>query len=489
MRSRRQIALLAVSLSAAVASVCPAQSLPKANRILLERGLQIQGMATKDDVFHLDTYKAANYTAINWLFDANPAKHGPPPGFPWARWVSDQAHMPPVGDESAYMPNLVAMSLGDEKNLNDPAVRDPYVAWFNAVTPKYPNAIIYANNYGGQVGDAALGDFIDRAKPDMIVFDTYPWVSDYKTRKPAPPPGGSPTSWYSELRRYRAHALAHHIPFGTYRQSFHAEQDYDQKVYRDPSTSEFRLNTFGALAFNCKYLIDFTYNTGASSFFTKPGGDSHPTPLYAELALANRQARNLGQTLVRLKPIAESPTSDGQPTGDSRVTSMMFIRGKHAGATPGTTAPNDLPVGFAPDRQAADAYSDWESNRNDPYLRGWDVANTGTQNAHLPGDVILSWFTPLDESLDGDTYSNEIYLMVTNGLSALNATPAATHQRVTLYFADAPATQSVQTVNPTTGRVDEVKLPLVKTRRQLVLELDGGSAALFKFNTGAPFVK
>ena len=31
-------------------------------------------------------------------------------------------------------------------------------------------------------------------------------------------------------------------------------------------------------------------------------------------------------------------------------------------------------------------------------------------------------------------------------------------------------------------------LPIVSTRRQLTLQLDGGTAELFKFKTGAPFV-
>ncbi len=92
-------------------------------------------MATKDDVFHLDTYKNANYTAINWLFEANVSQHGAAPGFPWARWVGDESQMPPRAghNEEPFIPRLVALSLGDEKDLNDPAVREPYIKWFTSV--------------------------------------------------------------------------------------------------------------------------------------------------------------------------------------------------------------------------------------------------------------------------------------------------------------------------------------------------------------------
>ena len=66
------------------------------------------------------------------------------------------------------------------------------VNWFNAIRASFPNTILYMNNYGGQVGDAQLGDFITRARPDMLSFDTYPWRSDYVSRNPI---AGPPTSW------------------------------------------------------------------------------------------------------------------------------------------------------------------------------------------------------------------------------------------------------------------------------------------------------
>ena len=93
----------------------------------------------------------------------------------------------PGGAETPYMGRLTSLSLGDEPHLNDPDVRTTYVNWFNAVRSQYPNTLLYMNSVGGQVNDAALADFIARARPDMICFDTYPWRSDYATRKPAPP--------------------------------------------------------------------------------------------------------------------------------------------------------------------------------------------------------------------------------------------------------------------------------------------------------------
>src|SRR5436190_22430648 len=87
-------------------------NLPKGHRILIQRGLQLQGMVTKDDVFHLKTYESAGYTSINWIFESDLSKQD---GFPWARWAADRSRMPPIDDESKVMNNLVMVCMSDEK--------------------------------------------------------------------------------------------------------------------------------------------------------------------------------------------------------------------------------------------------------------------------------------------------------------------------------------------------------------------------------------
>jgi len=444
--------------------------LSKGHLILINRGLQVQGMVTRDDVFHLNTYSNANFTSIQWLWNSSMST-----AFPWSRWVGSETDMPPVGNEGQFLNHLVSLQLGDEWNLNDAALRTRAVNWFNAVRSNFPNTILYMNNFGGQVGDSQLGDFWTRARPDMLCFDSYPWKSDYTTRAPLP---GPPTSWYGDLRRYREHARDAGIPLGTYVQTFHAVQDYDRTVYRDPSPSELRLNHFAALAFNSKVLIDFTYNTGASSLFTSPGGDSNPTALFAEKTDIALRARNFGKALVRLGPIAD--------TTRQYTTSMMILRGRRADGTP-----TPVPISFIADPDAPNDYTDWVANRNDPYLRGWTVTNTpGIKNNGRPGDVIISWFRALDESFDGPTYSNQVYFMVVNGLTDPTGSAADCLQEIRLNF-DFPASiTSVSILNPTNGQIQTQTLPLVAggTRRQLVLNLNGGDAALFKPSTGAPFV-
>ena len=471
------------ALCAAVfVSATPAQTLSKGDQILITQGLQVQGMVTNFDPFHLSTYQAANYSSLNWLWDSTTTAQGTAPGaIPWTRWVRDHytsdqiPEMPPRGTEAGYLVKLISLQLGDEPNLNDDATRTYYVNWFNSVRTAYPNTILYTNNYGGQVTDAALGDFITRAKPDMISFDSYPFQPG------TGPAGGSPTNWYGDLRRYRVYAADSGIPFATYRETFHASDG------RDPSGSEQRLNTFAALAFNVKYLTDFTYNSGASSLFNNgAGGDNSPNQIYTNQALINKQARTLGPALTRLQPII------AQPVGAQPTTDMMFIRGKHFDSSSSSYMPNALPIGFTPDAQAPNGYSDWVFARNDPYLAGWTVANNGAKNGGQPGDVIVSWFKVLDESFDGPNFTNEVYMMVVNGLTDPTGTAADAQQHITMDFLFGTATghlTGIDRLNADNGAVENMALtPVGGGKYRWAFDLDGGSAELFKFADGAPFV-
>jgi hypothetical protein len=508
----------------------------KGHLILMDRGLQIQGMITPDNYFHLDVYSNANYTAVNFLGDSS-GNLGPistfvgaTPGFPWARWANDETNMPCAGtnnngisrtNEIPYTNQLVNVQLGDEWDLNGNANRTRLVNWFLSVKTNWPNTILYHNNWGSQIGDGPLADFYTRAHPDMLCFDTYPWKALYDLNQPdhvGAAIAGPPTGWYGDLRRYREHAKGAGIPLGIYRQTFHAvEEYYPYNVYRDPSKSELRLNTFAALAFNVKCLSDFVYNTGAASLFTKTFNGSGDTVistngLYAEMTDANQRARNLGKALLRLTPAYDLHNTNaaywpnGFPPGpgsdnpnfstNGYTTSIMFLRGKYLSG--GVTNFTDVPNSFLADPDVASsnpagtgqAYTWWEADKNDPYLRGWVVTNKAAiKNNGLLGDAILAWFKPLDESMDGTNYTNEIYMMVVNGLTATNGTAADCLQEIRLNFLNSGAAASgVVMLDPATGNLQTNVLPIVNTRRQLVLNLNGGDAALFKFNTGAPFV-
>jgi hypothetical protein len=452
------------------ATTSPAAALTKGQQWFVDNGMQIMGLIGNPQrglPFHLTTYQAMGYTTQLWEWATDPAQLTTS----WGRWVGDSSQMPAVGGESSRMSTLRHLGLGDEPNLSDQAVRNAFVAWYGAAhaNPTFNGVLLWNNNYGGQVNDAALGDFIVRARPDMISFDTYPYAPGSQ------PAGGSPTNWYGDLRRYRQHAMDTGTPLGVYRQTYSSPTGEPRT--RAVSASELSFQTFAALAFNAKSLQDFTYNFNQTLFDPAQGGDNQITPLGTAAQAINAEAKRLGPALVRLRPIVD-------PTLPNWTSSIVFIRGKSANAT----TYNRVPIGFVADAQSP-AYTDWVRGRNDPYmLEPTAATNLGTMNLGLPGDVIISWFRVLDEGMDG-SWTDETYFMVTNALADMNGTPADMRQRVLLRFDfGASGVSQLQRIDRTTGLLEDVNLTPVATNHHLSLELDGGRGDLFKFKTGAPFV-
>src|SRR5579884_622840 len=424
----RLAGLLAIFLFASVTST-PAQ-ISKGYQILLNRGLQIEGLSQWDDYWHMNTFTNMYYTSGNWGYSWNPSLLGTPPGVPWSRWVSSSNDMPPEVengvDETPYMSQLISLEMGDEYDLNDGQTFTNDVNWFNSVRSNFPNTILYINSYGGQLSDSTLGNFIAQAQPDMICFDAYPFEDDWNSGTPN---SGPYTSWLSELRRYRQWSISAGIPFGAYMQTFHAVQNYNNTIYRNPSPSELRFNVSAALAFNAKVVIDFTYNSGATSLFSilpnGYSGDLYTNTLTAEKADANRRAQNLGRALMCLQPIYDIHNQNqtnpppGPASSDScaclaqgTTTSIMIIQGKYlSGGTTNITTPP--PISFQEDPETTSLnpanpantfYTWWEFQKNDPYLSGWAITNKGTLNNGLPGEVFISWFKPLSQSFIGANY-------------------------------------------------------------------------------------
>jgi hypothetical protein len=529
----RVIAAAVIAVLGATGEMTWAQlgQLTQAQAYLINNGLMLSSMATSGDVFNQSTYSGAGYTMDNWENTPNFDQMG---SATWSQWVSSpggaydkaayMAVLPGGANEPVAAPvlnNLVSLEMGDELNLNDPAVFATEVQWFQDAKKQLPNVLLYANHYGGQVSDTTLGNFIAQAHPDLICFDEYPFQSVYNPNGSGNPDdtssytpiGGPPNAWMSQLWRYRQFGIGYNVPVATYMQVFHSVEDYDSTVYRDPSESELHMNASVALAFNVKALIGFQYNASSSTtLFTKPGGDSHPTALYAAEQDVNKRATNLGKALVQLKPIADmhNPNDVNPPAGpvstdnnfpDGTTTSMMIIAGKNS---TGTFNSQPAYAGFTSDPQqtGSSQYSWWEYQKNDPYLNGWGVTNLGNpttgvkMNGGNAGNAIISWFTPLVESLDGSAHSNEVYMMVVNELTDPMGSAADCTQRINLNFQNipdgdpnTPGNQGIELLDPETGLLSTPTLTSVGSGKyQLSLVLAGGDAVLFKFNDGAPFV-
>jgi hypothetical protein len=174
---------------------------------------------------------------------------------------------------------------------------------------------------------------------------------------------------------------------------------------------------------------------------------------------------------------------------DDTTTSILILKGN-----PTTSSNTSEPIGFQDSVAAPKSYSWWEFKANDPYLNGWAVTNPGTNNGSVPGQVIISWFKPLESSLEGSNYTNEVYIMVVNALTANTGTAASCMQTIKLNFeTGTSAITAVEMLDLEAGVVTTNSMPVISgsgstTKRQLVLNLNGGDAAFFKFADGAPFV-
>src|SRR5688500_3327382 len=104
----------------------------KGHRILIEHGLQVQGMVVTN-AFNLSTYTNANYSAVHWQWYSEPSWMGLAPGVPWAKWAVDETNMPPQAGEAPYLDNLLMIQLGDEWDMDDNTLRTRMVNWINSI--------------------------------------------------------------------------------------------------------------------------------------------------------------------------------------------------------------------------------------------------------------------------------------------------------------------------------------------------------------------
>jgi hypothetical protein len=469
---RAKLLFLAATLLMVLGAQARAQlaNLDKGHRILIERGLQIQaqsfyqpgdlGLASYD--FDPAPYLAANFTGINWHYrPVNTSFASAYPAFPWGRWTTMEDNVTNLSPaEQPYAGSFVSFQFGDEQSLDDPGFRAACAAWFNATRANFPNTILYTNQLAFNATPANVATYMSESQPDMLLMDSYRWKV-----------GNTEGTWhlFSDMQRYRKFALLGNdftgtrpIPYGVITQTFHGEN-----LWRDPSESELRFNHFAAWAMGYKFTSAFTYNYGTSSLFA-PGYDTNnPTATYGQLKEVNRQGRNLGPALVRLL------SKD-----------VLFVPGQHKDGS-GNTVNNAVPIDML-------SYpSGFNTAVKDPWIRGvQSIANLGTKNDGLDGDFLLSWFQVLDESLDGPNFTGEWYFAVTNSLVDPTGSAVDTRQTIQINFANTVPTQ-VQRLDRNTGQLELINLEVIPGtggRRRLVVELDGGTADLFKFNTGAPFV-
>ncbi len=452
----RCVLLLCIVSAGPHGSPARAQTLSRGHQIILSRGLQIQAQVFPADnghQFDFARWADSNFTTVNLHWHGNAVTYlGPAPGLPWGRWLGNSTD-DLSSTEMQYESNMVSCQYLDEQDLTAPGAIEECAGVFSRFRSEHPNVMVFVNMEADDPDDSTMRMYLSTAQPDMIMFDNYPFYGEnwqWATSRR--------TYFYNSIARYRSFALggcdgtgATPIPFGGYTQVFTGPYwPYT------PSESEIRLNNFLLWTAGAKFVSAFVYNqTDDASIHTvlfSGIGESSPTAAYYQQKETNRQSRNLGESLIRLL-----------------TTGFYIVSGESS------ERPSNVPAfGFG----------------KIPYLISVSAVNIGTKNGGHRGDVALGKFKVLDESFDGPDFSDETYFMVLNGLCAPDSTCAETRQTITLTFNFATSgITSLQRLNRDTGNVEVVPLTdLGGGHYKLDLTLDGGTADLFKFNTGAPFV-
>jgi hypothetical protein len=431
---------------------------------LLYHGLQIQSdVHTADPPAgpNIDIWAEANFTTfLPWH---NVSSNNPlllaevaAAGRQWCREDYNAKYLLPY--EMQYLDTFVCMQYQDELTQSAEVMADEKL-WFDTWKVMYPNALAYTN-FGSGMSKSTISTFMQTTDPDMIMFDLYPNFNFAETNR---------NSWYAEMQTYRLAGLAGNNNAGTLPIPYAQWLLMYRPTYSDPLPSEsyIRVQQFASWTFGYTLLNAFTYNTASGSgvpVLFSAAGSSSKTVVFDYLAETNRQSLNLGPALVRLVS-----------------TDLRMVMGQDSSGTTNDT-PSDITTGI--------------SSVTGSYLTGVSVMNLGSKNGGKPGDVIIGFFKPLSEVLDGSYYTNQQYFMVTNalvdgpGTASSSSTANATQQKIQLTFNfGSSGITSLQRLSRTTGQVETVSLVSDGGGvYHLDLTLDGGTGDLFKYNTGAPFV-
>lgn len=473
MGKRRLMTPLCGLLVAAWCCSARATELDRGHRILIDRGLQIQAsvFVPRGGVpLSADRWAESNFSTASLYRGTGSAGDAYIADRPWGRWIApgwegiNTADLP-------YESQLVSLQYNDEQDMKVEYNRQAAANFLSHWRVRFPNTLSYTNQ--GNLNDDinALRQYMQLAQPDMMHFSRYPFMGDLT--------GGSPKWYYERLQEFRLLGLGGHdgtgtrpIPYGTWLQTY-------ERAGHTVSESEMRLNQFSSWAFGAKFANAFIYNSyrtqlGRDLFsvlFDKSDpnyGDAYPTPAFYQMAELNRQSRNLGPTLVRLLS-----------------TDVRFIPGHNDKSWQWWPWP---PKWVYVENEMPDGVSRWDAGA-DPYITDVSATNQGSLNEGLRGDVVIGYFNPLLEEMDGPDYEDEIYFMILNGLTDSAGSAAETRQRIRIDFDfGTSGINSLQRLSRETGEVEEV--PLVydgSTSYHLDLILDGGTGDLFKFNTGAPW--
>jgi hypothetical protein len=422
----RLLSFLIAALGAAVLLIAAstpalAQTRPAhfGQRWVRSHPLTLMGLQQWPHTLDIHQHHETNMTSmLVWWADGNgkqTAAISSNDGFPWHALIVDGE-----GDERDRITDYASVGhsagwmIGDELARSQLPFFGDIVAW---TKQNRPNDLVYTNAYPTYAGDDTryggtpppggysysqyLEDIVQVLKPDVLMYDHYPYVENLMRH-----------DYFYNLMLVRDKAQEHNLPYFAFMQSSALG------AYRLPSKSDARMQMFSHLAAGYTGISYFTFDSEPSfQYAAILDNAGNPTSLYPIVADINREAANLGQALRLMK-------SDG----------VRYIPGRHVAG--GTIVPNDVPLGMTKWTAADDS---------DEHLQNITIATSG-----LGQDGMIGFFT--------DDASDAAFMLVNVHHSATLSQFATL--RFTLVF-DATVT-SLLRLDRITGQ--QVVVPLTNNR-------------------------
>lgn len=467
------------------------QSLSRANRIFIERGLQQQGWMPDGATGDLSpqpppqVWQQSNSTTATFYQQFTSAPFLPfsqsfldaNPNTQWGIAQAPDGHLSPTtlptteqqqsgildATQLQYLPRLTSIQFGDEETYSAAQVA-AFKAWFALSKQFYPNVLVSSNQYSGEFGNN-LASYVQTAQPDLITFDHYYFDGTEN---------GNYNGLYQDLQSYRLVSMQGYdgtgstqVPFGYYLQGYKLDDVYIQ------SESETNLNSFAAWTMGAKWTSLFRWRNDNGNYyiFWLPGGAL--SPQYYQFAAVQAAGNKLGPYLVRMN-----------------TSGVAFVPGS------ANSSPSNIPV-WKPDSTVSDI------SVTNVGGAGCSTPPAGLQSCSYIGSVLLGYFTPIpnlgsDLSGHGLPAGAEQFFvtpgtkgfMVLNGLVASNTNPSdpnstggtgsETSQSITISLTAAESADSVWRVDRLTGAYEPVDTTLDQNgNRQFTTVLPGGTADLF----------
>jgi hypothetical protein len=254
-------------------------------------GLQ-QWPHTFDALQHRDT----NMTSLlNWWADGNgkqTAAISSAANLPWHALIVDGE-----GDERDRITDYASVGKAAGWMIGDELARTQFPFFGEIVEwtkQNRPNDLAYTNAYptyapdwalyggtpppGGYSYSQYLEDMVQVMKPDLLMYDHYPYVENLMRH-----------DYFYNMMLVREKALEHNLPYWGFMQSS------AHGAYRLPSESDARMQMFSHLTAGFTGMAYFTFD--AFGYASILDFDGNPTPLYPIVADLNQEATTLGRAL------------------------------------------------------------------------------------------------------------------------------------------------------------------------------------------------